>query len=446
MGSTDKSIPWQERVAKKQLQCAEKIPSTWKLSEAFWSNFQTPLADNKTDLVQEQVIRKSGILTDREFEITESYTVSRLLSALATGALTSAEVTLAYCKRAAVAQQLVNCLSETMFDEAQKRAEHLDSLRAQGQLAGPLHGLPISIKDNFHHKGTEATIGMLSFLGEVSSESSPLVQLLLKLGAVIYVKTNVPQTMMTTDSHNNVFGRTLNPRNTMLGPGGSSGGEGALITLRGSPLGVGTDIGEAQGHQIIPLDSQECRIMEANEIAFAIFSLDPGARNHLEASGDPPVPALLHIGQQGEKLRKYAKSTLPDVSSLDRMGQLAALNTLRAGLRESYRKLWLKHDLDICLSPPAQSTAVQHDTFGIPPYTAFLNCLDFPSCILPFGHVGEEDAGQTFALRDDQVGPEYNFQVLNGAPCSVQLFTPNMRDEECLQMAKQIDQCLRNRD
>lgn len=47
----------------------------------------------------------------------------------------------------------------------------------------------------------------------------------------------------TSDSHNNVFGRTLNPWNTALGPGGSSGGEGALIALRGSPLGVGTDIG-----------------------------------------------------------------------------------------------------------------------------------------------------------------------------------------------------------
>lgn len=95
-------------------------------------------------------------------------------------------------------------------------------------------------------------------------QDSPLVELLLKLGAVIYVKTNVPQTLMvccysyldsrlqkefltapsqSSDSQNNIFGRTLNPLNTMLGPGGSSGGEGALIALRGSPLGVGTDIG-----------------------------------------------------------------------------------------------------------------------------------------------------------------------------------------------------------
>lgn len=83
-----------------------------------------------------------------------------------------------------------------MFEEAQERAKCLDNLRSRGQLAGPLHGLPISIKDNFHYKGTESTIGMVAFLDEVSEKHSPLVDILLKLGAVLYVKTNVPQTMM----------------------------------------------------------------------------------------------------------------------------------------------------------------------------------------------------------------------------------------------------------
>lgn len=71
---------------------------------------------------------------------------------------------------------------------------------------------------------------------------SPLARLLLDLGAVLYCKTNVPQTMMTADSDNNVFGRTINPANAKLTAGGSSGGEGALIAMRGSILGVGTDI------------------------------------------------------------------------------------------------------------------------------------------------------------------------------------------------------------
>lgn len=132
-------------------------------------------------------------------------------------------------------------------------------MRAKGQLAGPLHGLPISLKDSFQVAGTQATLGIVSFLDEVSDSNSAIVDILLELGAVLYVKTNVPQTLgvcsrpiyyamqltyaQTVDSENNVFGRTLNPWNTMLTPGGSSGGEGALVAFQGSPLSVGTDLG-----------------------------------------------------------------------------------------------------------------------------------------------------------------------------------------------------------
>ena len=63
------------------------------------------------------------------------------------------------------------------------------------------------------------------------------------IGAIIYVKTNVPQTLMLGETINNVIGRTLNPYNRLLSSGGSSGGEGALLALHGSPLGIGTDIG-----------------------------------------------------------------------------------------------------------------------------------------------------------------------------------------------------------
>ncbi|KAJ5604252.1 Amidase [Penicillium hordei] len=558
MGSLDGKVHWQEKAAKKRQECASKLPQGWKFSEQFMAGFQAPISKHKNDFIRTEAIRKSGILTDRELKITENYTVTSLITALADGTLTSAEVTLAYCKRAALAQQLVSCLTETMFPEAQERAEYLDKLRAQGNLAGPLHGLPVSIKDNFHHKGTESTIGMISFLDEKSSANSPLVDILLELGAVLYVKTNIPQTMMTTDSHNNVFGRTLNPWNTTLGPGGSSGGEGALIALRGAPLGVGTDIGgsvripahccglygfrpsaarvpnggmrvcttsgmkfilscagplssdldgietffrsvfeaqparydstiidipwrqvpikptlrigvvpessifplhppiqrvlaeaihllEAQGHHIIYLEEKDCRVMEANEIAWNFFTLDQASQKHLESAGEPPVPAMSYMLKQGEKLKQFYKRSLPDMTNLDRLDKVALLNTRRADLREVYRKLWLQHNLDVCIAPPAQTTAVPHDTFGVAPYTTLTNLLDYPSCILPFGKVGELDAKENFELDDNQLGAEYNFEQLEGAPCSIQLFTTTMRDEECLQIAKQIDQCLKSK-
>ena len=100
------------------------------------------------------------------------------------------------------------------------------------------------MQDSFNFKNTFSTIGYVSFINRPAADfNSPLVEILLENGAVLYVKTNIPQTLMTADSENNVFGRVLNPNKLTLTAGGSSGGEGALIGMRGSILGVGTDIG-----------------------------------------------------------------------------------------------------------------------------------------------------------------------------------------------------------
>lgn len=108
---------------------------------------------------------------------------------------------------------------------------------------GPLHGLPISLKDSFNVKGQNATIAYVSFASRPPSTiNSAVVEIILAAGAVPYVKTNIPLTMMTADSDNNLFGRTLNPNKLSLTAGGSTGGEGALVKMRGSVLGVGTDI------------------------------------------------------------------------------------------------------------------------------------------------------------------------------------------------------------
>lgn len=138
----------------------------------------------------------------------------------------------------------VNCLTEIFFDEALERAKACDSYLAEhGKPMGPLHGLPISLKDSFNVKGYQTTIAFVAFAAHPPATiNSALVDILLRAGGVCYVKTNIPQTMMSADSDNNLFGRTLNPNNLSLTAGGSTGGEGALIKLRGSVLGVGTDI------------------------------------------------------------------------------------------------------------------------------------------------------------------------------------------------------------
>lgn len=86
-------------------------------------------------------------------------------------------------------------------------------------------------------------MGYIDWLGKIESEDSVLVSILRRAGAVFYVKTSVPQTLMVCETVNNIIGRTVNPRNMNWSCGGSSGGEGALIGIRGGILGVGTDIG-----------------------------------------------------------------------------------------------------------------------------------------------------------------------------------------------------------
>lgn len=107
---------------------------------------------------------------------------------------------------------------------------------------GPFNRLPISLKDSFLLEDKDSTIGMTYFVDKPATRDSALVTLLRSLGAVFYCKTNVPQTTMTADSDNSIFARTLNPNNIKLNAGGSTGGEGALMSLSGSVLGVGTDI------------------------------------------------------------------------------------------------------------------------------------------------------------------------------------------------------------
>ncbi|KAH8716848.1 amidase signature domain-containing protein [Phaeosphaeriaceae sp. PMI808] len=239
MGATPPIASWQDLAKAKRESVAAKIPQDWLLPTSLSSKYTETSTLNVLD-----VPRTCGLLTEKELDITENYDATALVQLMAAGKLKSIDVVTAFCKRAAIAQQCVNCLTEIMFDEALARAKECDAyLEKEGKPIGPLHGLPISLKDHFNVKGTHATIGFVSFLSHPPSEiNSGLVDLLGQAGAVFYVKTNIPQTMMTADSHNNVFGRTLNPNNLSLTAGGSSGGEAALVAMKGSVLGMASDI------------------------------------------------------------------------------------------------------------------------------------------------------------------------------------------------------------
>jgi amidase len=136
MAVTTPKEPWQTIAARKQAERDSKIPIEWKIP----TNLKP---SEETNFVQDFPY-KSGFFTARELEITES-TASTVVSKIASSEWNSVEVVKAVCKRAAVAQQLINCVTEIYFNEAIKRAEDLDAyLKKEGKVIGPLHGLPIS--------------------------------------------------------------------------------------------------------------------------------------------------------------------------------------------------------------------------------------------------------------------------------------------------------------
>ncbi|EST07179.1 Amidase [Kalmanozyma brasiliensis GHG001] len=227
---------WQEVAEAKRAQREALIPDAYKVAA---DSLPAASTDSVVDFP-----RTTGILSEREIEITETDDVSVLLKKLASGHYTAVEVLEAFIKRTCIAHQLVNPLTEIHFDDARKLAAELDAeLKSTGKVRGPLHGLPMSVKDQFQIKGSDATIGYISYANKPSTADSVLVEVIKKAGAVPFVKTNLPQTIMYSESSNHLWGTTLNPHNRTLHPGGSSGGEGALVAMKGSPLGVGTDVG-----------------------------------------------------------------------------------------------------------------------------------------------------------------------------------------------------------
>jgi amidase len=183
-----------------------------------------------------------GMLTPNEVDITETYDAVGLAEAIAARKWTAVEVATAFCKRSIIAHQLTCCLTQWFMPEALAQAKELDVYMEQnGKPIGPLHGVPVSIKEHMPVAGTFSSYGSMAST-RYDEEDCYMISTLRRMGAVFYCKTNQPQLIMHLESTSH-YGRTLNPFNTNLSAGGSSGGEAALIAMKGSVLGVGSDIG-----------------------------------------------------------------------------------------------------------------------------------------------------------------------------------------------------------
>ncbi|NWI32917.1 FAAH1 hydrolase, partial [Sula dactylatra] len=161
-----------------------------------------------------------------------------LTGRLQEGSLSPKTVLYTYLEKALEVTQQTNCLRH-FIPECEEQLQEIQQQREKGLL----YGIPVSIKDHISHKGHLSTCGLVQHVGTLVQEDSILVKVLKRQGAIPFAMTNVPQSLFNYDCSNPVFGQTLNPFNHQKSPGGSSGGEGALIAGGGSILGIGSDVG-----------------------------------------------------------------------------------------------------------------------------------------------------------------------------------------------------------
>ena len=128
-------------------------------------------------------------------------------------------------------------------DQILAEAKAADRRRESGLQRSRIDGVPCTIKDNIETADVRTTNGCPELKNYVPSRDATVVKRLKKAGAIILGKTNVPEMCMDGDTENSLFGRTRNPYDLRRIPGGSSGGEAAIIAAGGSPFGIGTDIG-----------------------------------------------------------------------------------------------------------------------------------------------------------------------------------------------------------
>jgi len=159
------------------------------------------------------------------------------------GDYTAVDVTESVLSRIDDKNPKLNAIVFDLADEARQQAEAADRAVAAGEPLGPLHGVPVTTKENVDQVGTPNTNGMPAFADVVATEDSPLVRNLRRAGAIFVGRTNTPEFSMRGTTDNPLRGRTFNPWDDEASPGGSSGGAGSAAAAGFGPLHHGNDIG-----------------------------------------------------------------------------------------------------------------------------------------------------------------------------------------------------------
>uniref|UniRef100_A0A2C9JQX8 Amidase domain-containing protein n=1 Tax=Biomphalaria glabrata TaxID=6526 RepID=A0A2C9JQX8_BIOGL len=382
-----------------------------------------------------------------------SLNFSELQKLLQSGELGALEVLQAYQTMALNINEEINAITD-VIESATSEAIRLDGVNDRG----PLHGIPISVKESVGLKGLDCTAGFGQLADVLKKDDSVLIKVLRLKGAIPFIRTNIPQGMRSFACSNPIYGETKNPLNMSRCPGGSSGGEGAIIGGKGSILGVGSDIGgslrcpaafcgicalkptssrissfgnfstDAIGGQNIvpsaygPMGRDVTTLIDFMEAVICpeMFSLDPHVtpipfRHELVeikpykpmyACADILIPALF-----GDDCDSYADLLKYD-TTCEIMYNTYRFNQYPYLLRLLFMRLqqlmeyqmefatrWKKQNLDVvicpCLPCAPPRVGLEQKLLAILTYTGLYNVLNYPAGTLPVTTVTTSDVGNT---------------------------------------------------
>jgi amidase len=168
---------------------------------------------------------------------------TNLLKAIRDRRISSVELLELYIERYEKLNPKINAVVAIDLENARARAKAADEALNKGDNWGPLHGLPITIKDSIEVVGMPCTSGAPVLKNHMPARNADVVQILLDAGAIIFGKTNLPLYAQDIQSYNEVYGQTNNPWDVTRVPGGSSGGAAAALAAGLTPLEIGSDIG-----------------------------------------------------------------------------------------------------------------------------------------------------------------------------------------------------------
>jgi len=172
-----------------------------------------------------------------------TWTAGRLAAAIAAKEVGSRELLDLYLDRIDRLNPPLNAVVTLDVDRAREAAAVADEAAARGDSHGPLHGLPITVKDAIEVGGIRSTGGAVELSGHVPAQDAVAVARLKAAGAIVFGKTNVPRWSGDLQTYNEIFGTTNNPWDTSRGPGGSSGGAATAVACGFTSFEIGTDIG-----------------------------------------------------------------------------------------------------------------------------------------------------------------------------------------------------------